>query len=84
LSLGVTIFFGFAAFALFSVHLVNYIRGKTTNERFARNNRAVSNATENERENSSLLLQNHGNDAEALLGHKPKRPAKKGCWANCG
>ena len=66
------------------MQFANYGRGETTNERFARNNRAVSNATENERENSSLLLQNHGNDAEALLGHKPKRPAKKGCWANCG
>jgi DHHC palmitoyltransferase len=85
LSLAVTIFFGFAAFALFSVHLINYIRGKTTNERFARNNRAVSNLTEGtERTTSSLLLQ-HNQDAEALLGgHKPRRAAKKGCWANCG
>jgi len=36
IALCVTLFFGFAAFALFSVHFVNYIRGKTTNERFAR------------------------------------------------
>jgi len=79
-SLSVTLFFGFAAFALFSVHIVNYIRGKTTNERFARQNRANS---ENETHtNSSVMLQS--TDAEALLqGHRPKRPAKKGCWLNC-
>ena len=67
------------------MQFANYGRDETTNERFARNNRAVSNLTEGtERTTSSLLLQ-HNQDAEALLGgHKPRRAAKKGCWANCG
>jgi palmitoyltransferase ZDHHC13/17 len=66
ISLSVTIFFGFAAVALFSVHIVNYIKGKTTNERFARQNRVASEMDQETRTNSSVnMLQS--TDAEALL-----------------
>jgi len=79
----ISAFFGFAGSALCSVHVINYVRGKTTNERFARNNRTASTGSElDTRTSSSFLLQNQ--DAEALLGgHKGKRPQKKGCWLNC-
>lgn len=81
MALIVTIFFGFAAAALFSVHFVNYIRGKTTNERFARTNRTASTASELDTHTSSSNL---AADAEALLaGNKGQRPVKKGCWLNC-
>ncbi len=82
-SIVISVFFGFAGSALCSVHIMNYIRGKTTNERFARNNRTASTGSElDTRTSSSIMLQNA--DAEALLGgHKGKRPAKKGCWLNC-
>jgi len=65
------------------MQFMNYGRGETTNERFARNNRTASTGSElDTRTSSSIMLQNA--DAEALLGgHKGKRPAKKGCWLNC-
>ena len=65
------------------MQFMNYGRGETTNERFARNNRTASTGSElDTRTSSSFLLQNQ--DAEALLGgHKGKRPQKKGCWLNC-
>jgi hypothetical protein len=65
------------------MQFVNYGRGETTNERFARANRTQSTGSElDTRTSSSILLQNA--DAEALLaGHRGKRPAKKGCWLNC-
>lgn len=64
---------------LFFVHFVNYIRGKTTNERFARSNRAAS---ELDTQNGSIIT---AADGEALLsgGNRSKRPAKRGCWMNC-
>jgi hypothetical protein len=55
----ISVFFGFAGSALCSVHVINYVRGKTTNERFARNNRTTSTGSElDTRTSSSFLLQN--------------------------
>jgi hypothetical protein len=59
------------------MQFVNYSRNETTNERFARGNRAAS-----ELDTAGSFVTS---DSEALLGggHKTKRTSKKGCWFNC-
>ena len=68
ISIVVTVFFGFAASALCSVHVVNYIRGKTTNERFARNNRTASTGSELETQSRTSSQALNQVDGDALLG----------------
>jgi hypothetical protein len=61
-------FYFFPSGFLCWMQFMNYGRGETTNERFARNNRTTSNASELESHtNSSSVLTSNQVDGEALL-----------------
>lgn len=75
----VSLFFGAPSSALCVIHIKNYSKGLTTNERYAKKTRTPSmGSSSNSDETTSLVsLEDDGR------GDRVGKPAKRGCFYNC-
>jgi len=63
---------------------INYGKGMTTNERYARANRTASAVSEDDVNSLYEDITENG-ESEALIdGERPRRRRRRGCWGNCG
>ncbi len=79
-TLVISLFFGGPASALVFIHVKNYASGKTTNERFTRNQRSNSIASSDRSESMQSLNLYEGQD-NLLIERNRRRP--RGMCGNC-
>ena len=71
------------AYIMCFTHAKNYGAGKTTNERYARQNRTASAVSEDDF-NSDFEEEEGGDGEEKLLKKAKGNRRRRGCWGNCG
>lgn len=77
----ICMFFGGPAGILVYIHVKNYLAGKTTNERFARAQRAGSMSTDSNRTESQTSINDY--NTEVLIERGVPRRRRRGYCSNC-